>query len=118
MAKKKTKIERRLFLDVEDRLRISTSILPQEDNIINLMLARDITHKVEFGQAEVKKIGLKSTKSGFTWNNKKCGKKTFEFTDAELELMSTQINKLDSQSKITPDLLSLCLLIREKYRAE
>lgn len=108
----------KMKLDIKDRLMIANALLPKEGNIITLTLARDIQKKVEFPQAEIKKIGMKTEidpetkKAGLVWDEK--GKKNeFKFTNAECEFLKTQVKDLDNRKKITPGMLSLCLMIRD-----
>ena len=104
---------RKIKLSVMERLMFS-SILPNEGDIISLTISRDIMGKIRFDQPEMKKIELKKNgKGGFTWDIKKGKERVFSFTTAEIEIMKTEIDKLDKQKKITPDTLTLCLKIRK-----
>lgn len=99
------------MLGIKDRFAINL-LLPKEDNIINLMLVRDIATKVQFTQAEFKKYGIESQGDGnYKWPDD-THKKSISFTAAEIELLKRQIDLMDKQKKITPDLLSLCLELR------
>jgi len=102
----------KMELNIKNRLLLTTSLLPREGNIINLTLARDIRQKVELTQAEIKKYGVKPNESGgLKWDEKGWMKKV-QFTNAEIELLKTQVNNLDKQQKINSELLDLCLKIR------
>ena len=112
MKKKKEDVGTKMKLNVKDRL-VITELLPNQDNIIGLTIAKDIRQKTEVGQIEATKIGLKIEGTSFIWDDKKEKDKTIEFTDAELELLKSQINELDKQKAIKSNMLSLCLKIRE-----
>jgi len=103
----------RFSLTVKDRLAF-TSILPREGDILNQVLSRDIENKVRLTQTEIKKVGLKSSPTGgVTWNPKADSGTEIEFTFTETTLLRSQVEKLDKEKKITPDILSLCLKIRD-----
>ena len=112
MSKKKEDVGTKKKLSIKDRL-IITELLPNQGNIIDLTIAKDITQKTEIGQIEATRIGLKTKGSALIWDDKKEKDKTIEFTNAELELLKSQINELDKQKTIKPNMLSLCLKIRE-----
>jgi len=98
---------------VKDRLLLA-GLLPKEGNIITLILARDIKQKVEISQDEFKKYDFKTIDNGSVrWQEPKKGFK-ITFTGAEMELLRTQVDSLDNTEKITDELLTLCLKIREK----
>ena len=100
-------------LKVLDRIGL-LGLLPKEANIINMTLAKDIKEKIDFTQDEMKKFEMKSRPDGkLGWKIQKKGAK-IKFTGAELEFLRTQVDLFDKQNKITPEMLPVCLLIREK----
>ncbi len=121
MAKKKPKSKNNKAEDVEgvkkklgvkDRLLVLNELLPKQGNIIDLTIAKDIRGKVAIGQAEMTKLEMKKTDEGLKWEDK--GQiKTIGFSNAEIELLRTQVADLDKQKKITAELLDLCLLIKK-----
>ncbi len=101
----------KLSLSIKERLEIG-SILPERADIITQILSRDIAKRVQFTQAEAKKMGIKKTpQGGLAWN--KGSNTDIIFSEAEMTLMRTQIDRLDRENKVTSDVLSLCLKIRE-----
>ena len=104
---------KKIDLGVQNRLVILNSILPSQGNIITLTVAKDISEKVSFTQADTKKYNIRLVKDGqLSFDD--TGSKKVSFSSAEIELMKTQIADLDTAKKITPNMLSTCLLIRDK----
>ena len=99
-------------LSTKDRL-IIPGLYPQQSNIIDQVLIKDIKLKVDLIQSEFKEIDFKIIGDKYTWNNKKGKDKEVNFTEAELSLLRTQIEKMDKEKKITQEILSLCLRIKE-----
>ena len=122
MAKKKVKASKntakavesiKMEMVINDRLAVQ-ALCPREGNIITLTLARDIKQKTELTQADFKKHNIKpAPNGGLTWTVEKKGI-TVTFTSAEIALLKAEVDKLDKTSKITPDILSFCLAIKEK----
>ena len=112
MKKKKEESGTKKKLSIKDRL-VIVELLPVQGNIIDLTISKDIRQKAEVGQMEATRIGLKIEGTSFIWDDKKEKDKTIEFTNAELELLKSQINELDKQKTIKSNMLSLCLKIRE-----
>lgn len=124
MAKKKVKAScnkaknveiklSKISLSIKDRI-IFDSIMPTQSDILSQVLARDIIDKIEITQPDMKKTRLRKKEDGsegYIWD--KPLDTTFEFTQAEMEFLRTQVARLDTEKKITPDLLELCLKIRE-----
>lgn len=103
-----------LKLSIKDRLSLK-ELFPRQSDIISLTLVRDIIDKTQLSQVEIKKIGLKLAEDGrtITWNDKVAIEKNIGFTGAEITYMRSQVDRLDNEKKVTADLLSLCLRIRE-----
>lgn len=117
-AKKKAVIKKnsdsiKIKLSIGDRISL-LGILPKEGDIITLVLAKDIRLKTELSQNELKKCGIKRNEKGggLTWKIQKIDK-TIIFTNAEITLLKSQIEKLDKSKKITSELLDLCVMIRD-----
>lgn len=98
-------------LNVKDRLMFN-SLFPQQGDLIAQTLIRDITKKVALTQDEIKEVELKVTANGFNWNNEKAVPKDVTFTEAELEFIKQQVERLDREKKITQDNLDLCMKIK------
>ncbi len=97
-------------LTTKDRV-IFNSLYPKENNIISQTLIRDIDNKVRLTQDEFKKIDFKIEGGKATWNDKSKDKDV-EFTELELNLLKSQVDKLDKEKKITQAMLDVCLNIR------
>ncbi len=99
-------------LTIKDRFAL-VGILPKQNDIITMMMIRDIEIRMAMTQAERDKHKFrKNSEGGWTWELPK-KRKTFTFSNVEMELIRTQITELDKQKKITADLLDFCILMRE-----
>jgi len=98
-------------LTIKDRIVIN-ALYPQQTNLIEQILVRDIKNKVDIKQDELEKYKIIVQDGALTWQ----GKDEFDidFTDKELELLKKQINILDKKNQITQDIVDLCLKIQGK----
>jgi len=98
-------------LTIKDRILIN-ALYPQQTNLIEQIITRDIKHKVGITQEELDKYQIVVKDGGLTWT----GSDEFDvdFTDKELELLKKQINVLDKKNQITQDIVDLCLKIQGK----
>ncbi len=107
MAKKKDGVK--IKLGYKDRFKIA-DLFPRESNILTLIIVESISKKIAFSAAEQK--CFEPTPEG----NVKWGKNKnvdIYFTKAEIELLKTQISLLDSKKKLTQEMLSTILKIRD-----
>lgn len=100
----------KVSLSVRDRL-VMSELYPKKSNLVDQVLVKDITNKIQFTQEEMKEIDFKATANGYTWNDK-APEKEFEFTEAELDLLKKQIEEKDEQKEITLQLTDLCLKLK------
>lgn len=102
-----------LALTVQNRFAV-IGILPKQEDIIGMMMVRDIEIRMLLTQIEKKKCNFRKQEDGrgWTWDLPK-KTKTFKFSCAEMELLRKRVTELDSQKKISADLLDLCILIRK-----
>ena len=100
---------KKMKLDVGERLNM-TQLLPQQGNLIEMRLGKDLTGKVEFSQEEMEKVGLVQKEQSLTWDSKE--EFEIEFTETELNFLNDQVTKLDAENKITRQQLALCEKIR------
>jgi hypothetical protein len=100
-------------LTVKERI-VLAQLYPRESNLLTQTLIRDVSRKVQMDQAELKEIDFKSSSTGFVWDGEKAkGKdKEIEFSEAELNMLKDQVERLDKEKKISQDLLDLCLKIK------
>jgi hypothetical protein len=95
--------------------RISTSsLLPQTGGILEQMTSRDILKKVEILAEEAKEVNLRPEGEMIIWDQDKDSGKEVEFSPTEIIFLKDQVEKLDKEKKITPDILDICLLIKEQ----
>lgn len=102
-------------LTITDRLSL-VFLYPRESTLINQLLVKDIRLKTEITKEEITKIDLKSLPNGsVTWDEKlaKDVVITIDLTQAEVELLRSQIALLDKSKKITYNMKELCLKIKE-----
>lgn len=101
---------------IMDRIVIG-SLYPEKGNFIQMTLVEDITKKIKIGQKEITEIELKqvSVDNGisYQWKKDKANDLDVKFTNAEIDLLKTQIKELDKKGEITISLLSICKKIRE-----
>lgn len=99
-------------LTIKDRFAV-VSILPKQDDIITMMMVRDIEIRMAMTQAERDKHNFRKKEGGgWEWDFPE-KRKSFTFSNIEMELIRKQITELDKQKKISADLLDFCILIRE-----
>jgi transposase-like protein len=98
-------------LNIKERLLMS-QLYPQQGNIAQQILVRDISKKVGITQDELKEYGIKSLENGgLTWE--KDAEKEVALSGAELNLLKEQVAKLDKENRVTMELLDLFLKIKE-----
>jgi hypothetical protein len=101
----------KLKLKTGDRLNLS-SILPKEGNMITLGLVEDISNKIKMSQKEIEAVELVAIDSangqGFRWNDELDKEKTFDLTEAEANLLKSEVKKLDESGRIPVQLYQLC----------
>lgn len=90
-------------LNVLDRLSL-INILPREGNFLTLTIAKDITKKVGILQDEAKEIGIVFGEKNVSWKPD-APEKDVEFSDSELGVIKKQLKKLDTEGKLTMELL-------------
>ncbi len=106
-----------LTLTVMDRMRMS-DLYPQETDMTERAVTRDIMEKVELDQAEVKKVGMKSArmpdgKMGWAWDVRKDTKLKVNFTRAEGQFLKRRVEDLHEKKKIKDEMYDVCVKIRE-----
>lgn len=117
MVKKKPKKEdakRNIMeLNVKERLDIR-GLYPRESDIITQTLVKDIDKKVMLTQNEQKKIEFKLEDKMFKWNQKKAKMACInvEFSDAEINFLKEQAERMNKEKKITQENLDLIIKIK------
>jgi len=97
---------------LKNRINI-TVLLPQSGNILEQMTCRDIVKKVEISAEERKEVDLKQVGDRIAWDVEKDKGKEVEFTATEITFLKDQVTRLDKESKVTSELLDICLIIKE-----
>jgi len=88
-------------------------LYPLRESLFAQLLVRHINEKIQIEDKEAKKVGLKFEQGIFTWNLKKTIVKDFEFTDSEINFLKEQVKRVDKEKSITPDMVDLCVKIRD-----
>lgn len=99
-------------LNTKERLAFA-QLAPETSSIIIQTLARDVNEKVQLSQKEISDIGLKPSPDGRSLTWKKEATKDISFTDAEMTYLKEQVTRLDTTGKVTQNILSLCIKIKE-----
>ena len=94
------------------------SLYPEKGNIVTQIIVKDIKDKVGLTQKELKECEFKTTPQGYTWTEEKAPIVDIKLTEAEFNLLSEQVKELDKESKITQELLPVCLLIKKSAEKE
>ncbi|MHA2065667.1 MAG: hypothetical protein ACXABY_14925 [Candidatus Thorarchaeota archaeon] len=108
----------KLKLIFKDRF-VMSQILPQKGSILDLTIRKDLLDKVNFSAEEIKIANIREEDDGRVFwkdeNTEGLGK-DIEITKAELELLVSQVEKLDKDGNVTADIFDLCVKIREYDR--
>ena len=98
-----------LILSVKERL-ILQGILPSQGNIITLKIIQDVRNELSFGEEEIALLKLETTDDGrMTWDQlmePECSKE-ISIGPVLFKLIQTELDKLDSESKLPIDAISL-----------
>ncbi len=102
-------------LNIQDRLSI-ISLCPERADILTQLVVKDLIKKVELSQKDIEKANVRSREDGpgLQWDTGELPLKNVTFSDAELELLKSQVEKRDSEKKITQNVLETCLKIRDE----
>lgn len=98
-------------LSIKNRLNFQT-LLPRSGNILEQILIKGITDRVNLTHEEAEQIELKSEGQTLRWNPDKAFEKEIEFSEAEINLLKEQVKRLDQEKAVNQDNLELCLIIQ------
>lgn len=98
-------------LEIYERL-VMANILPEKENLLNMIIIEDIKEKIKLSQEEITKFEIKSDDGKLTWKNDSDSSKEIEFTEAEISIISNQIDNLDKNKEITTDMVSVIRKIK------
>lgn len=104
-------------LSVAERI-VLQELLPSQGCMVNMLLAKHVREKIEFTSSEIGNFNLEGEEkedglTHFKWDRQKEIQVEFHFEDAEMKLLKEQVEKFDSEGKITCQNLDLCLKIKE-----
>lgn len=100
-------------LTLKERL-VIPNLYPQKGSLVSQITIRDINEKIKVDKDEIKKVGLKpNPRGGLTWDKKKAKDKNIDFTEVEVNFLKDQVKRLDKEKNVTPDMLDLCLKIKD-----
>lgn len=90
-------------LSIKDRLMLN-AILPVEGGIITMLVVKQIQKSIAIMPEEVKEFNIQEKNGNLTFSEKGLTeKKSITFDDSEIEVIRTQLRKMDSEQKITLD---------------
>ena len=98
-------------LSVKERILLDR-LYVQKGSMSEQIIMRDIKKKVDFTQPEIKKFNIVSNGNQITWDKEKVKSIEIDFSQAELELLKTQVTELDSKKEITNDILDVCIKVK------
>ena len=94
-------------LTVLERL-MAMGSLPAEGNIVTMRLRQTLIGKLGFAPEEFEKYGIKTDADGMTvWNPDVPQEKEVDLKIAEINVIRDNLEKLDKETKLTPNHLSL-----------
>lgn len=95
-----------MILTIKDRL-LLRSVLPEQGNLISMILAKSIAKKLDFTPKEITDFCIKQEGEKITWDSSKCVDIEVSFEESEINLLRDQFKKLDSEEKISIDMVDL-----------
>jgi hypothetical protein len=81
------------------------NILPKEGNMIDMRLTHNINRKLDFSSKEIGDYSINQEGNSIYWKGDI--EKDLIFEEREIELINKALKKLDSEGKVTPQLLPL-----------
>lgn len=98
-------------LNIKERLAMTT-LLPQEGNMITLVLAKDIKNKIELTQELIKEVNFRVQGTSYVWD---ADKKVpdVEFTKEEIKLLQDRIELLEKEEKLQLENINLYVKIKD-----
>jgi len=109
------KKEKAMKLSIKERFGLR-QVYPQQSNLVNQVMVRDISKKVELTQTEMKKHDVKQKTASdgsvnIVWDDSNERPRGFTFTDAEVTFLKEQVERLNKANQISQDILNLCEVI-------
>lgn len=90
-------------LNVATRLMLLMN-LPEQGSVIEMISKRNIRKKIDFSSEELEDLNIKNEDGRITWSPEAPSIEV-EFTDSEINLLKSLIDKLDKSGLITDNIL-------------
>ncbi len=109
--------KKKLSLSVAERVAM-THIYPQSGDMLQQTLVRELSQKIEFTDKEREEFKIRVVPSGggvgYQWDSQatKGKEKEFDLDDGYISMLKSQVDKLDSEKKITQQILGVCEKIK------
>ena len=107
----------KIELDIMDRLRIMADFVPKKVNIIEGVSCRKIIDKMILTDNEIKKWKYKAEivndSTNHFWDKDNDVITEFDFSSSEVEIMKSQINKMDKEKSFEITSIDLAIRIRD-----
>jgi len=87
-------------LTVADRLQLP-SLFPKNGDLLTLGIVKSIEDKIRISPNEIEKLEMRINGSHYQWNTNKDFDLFVKFEKAEIDLLKSEVNKLDSGKQLT-----------------
>lgn len=106
--------ETKIKIEFKERL-VFPQLFPMQGDLLSQVTVKEISEMVAVTQKEFTAVKWRAAPQGATWDVEKAKSKAkiVSFTNSAIEFLKGQVDRLDKEKKITQDLLSLCLKIRD-----
>ena len=94
-------------LSIRDRFAFG-QLFPDRGNLVEQIMARDLARKIEVTAEETAAINLRVNGDLTVWDDDKAKDVDVDFSDAEMQFLSQQVERMNRESLINRDNLSLC----------
>lgn len=98
MVNRKNKFMKSLTLNVMSRLIILNN-LPEQGSVVEMVAKRNIIKKVDFTSEELDQLKFETSNDRLIWQGNIVVE--IEFSDSEISLLKTVVDKLDASGSIT-----------------
>ena len=104
---------------IKERL-MMMELFPQQSNLINQVMVKDITEKTRITAVEIEKINYRQLKDkdgnptgAVQWDDDKEFNKDLKLSEAEMAFLKEQVTRINKAEQITLDMVSLCQKIQD-----
>jgi hypothetical protein len=113
-TKENQSTDQKIFtMTVKDRLLIG-EFFPQKGNLITQLQAKDIDDKAAIHAEERKKINLRpAPNGGLTWEEKLAKDKDIVLTEAEVQFLKDQVERLNREAQFTQETAEVAQKIKK-----